>query len=454
MSEAKSGAMSGRGRRAGVAVGANPFSRGAVLAIVLLGAALFVALLWMIGTGTGTGSANDGEGHAEGRGLNGYAAFAGYLEQRGYVVDRQRNKGALMRPGLLVLTPPAFADGEEIQKIVAARRWIGPTMVIAPKWLALGPTREQQQKAKKGWVRLEGTMPVNWKGFLDELSVNTAPAPGARGVWNGAGISAPLPDRSAVLSGAGTGLVRVVGSADGRLTLAGFMDDGGSYPGLEAIAQDRVLHSGEEEAEGEYYPLVIVFEPDLVDNYGMARLENARLAEALVRASGVQPGTAPENAVSFDLTLNGYGNSQNLLTLAFTPPFLAATLCLLLAAVAIGWRAFLRFGPPLVAERAIAFGKRALVSNAAGFVRRSRRLHLLGGPYADRARDRLVAALALSRTLPSEQADAAIDRALAARGHEGEPFSVAARRLRAARSAHDLLKSAREVHALERMLIR
>lgn len=434
----------------GVAVGANPFSVWSVLAMVVIGGLLFVALLWMIGTGTGMGSANDGKAHAEGKGLNGYAAMAGYLERRGFAVETTRNPGALNRPGLLVLTPPAYMKGDEIEKIVLARRYVGPTMVIAPKWLALPPARDQRDKAKKGWVRLEGGGGLEWPGFLDQLSVQTAPLSRQKAGWAGAGLSGALPERLA-RSGAGARLVRIVGSRDGKLTLAGYIDDGGFYPGLEDMALDRVLHSGEDE---ERYPVVLVFEPDLVDNYGMARLENARLAEALVRAIGVEPGDAAENAIVFDMTLPGYARAQNLLTLAFTPPFLAATLCLLLAAVVVGWRAFLRFGPPLVPERAIAFGKRALVSNAAGFVRRTRRLHLLGPPYADRARERLAAALALPRSLDAEHADAAIDRALAARAHDAEPFSVIAARLRAARRSHELLKAARDLHALERMLTR
>ncbi|KMS52625.1 hypothetical protein V474_24030 [Novosphingobium barchaimii LL02] len=446
MSTARDTSTAGR-TPTGIAVGANPFSRWAVLALVLLGGALFVALLWMIATGTGMGSANDGQAHAEGRGLNGYAAFADYIERRGYAVSRVRNQGALNKPGLLVLTPPAFADGKDIEKIVANRRYIGPTLVIAPKWMASQPAREQKKDAKTGWVRLTGTMPPEWRGFLDTLSVRISPLPKTRAAWQGAGLSGVLPDGRYVLSGGGTGLVRIVGSRDGKLTLAGFMDDGGYYPELEDIAQDRVINDEEDE---ERYPVIIVFEPDLLDNYGMARMENARLAEALVRASGVEKG-AP---VSFDMTLPGYSRSQNLLTLAFTPPFLAATLCLLLAALVVGWRGFMRFGPPLVQGRAIAFGKRALVSNAAGFVRRTRRWHLLGGPYADHSRERLVQALALPRTLGPERADAAIDRALAARRHQGEPFSVIAGRLRAARRPHDLLKAARDLHALERMLIR
>lgn len=158
--------------------------------------------------------------------------------------------------------------------------------------------------------------------------------------------------------------------------------------------------------------------------------------------------------VNFDLTLNGHARSANLLTLAFTPPFLAATICLLLAALAIGWRAFLRFGPPTRPDRAIAFGKRALVGNAAGLIRRARRLHLLGGPYIDRARDRLVRGLGLPRHAERSATDEAIDRALAARAPEATPFSTIADRLRSGHSAHEIVKAARELHALERKLVR
>lgn len=120
----------------------------------------------------------------------------------------------------------------------------------------------------------------------------------------------------------------------------------------------------------------------------------------------------------------------------------------------VGWRAFLRFGPPRVAGRAIAFGKRALVANAAGLIRRTRRLHLIAAPYAARARDRLVRSLAITRHADVERTEAAIDRALAARRPDAPPFSAIAARLRAARSPHDILKAAQDLHAIERTLIR
>ncbi|MEY4721259.1 MAG: hypothetical protein RIQ46_984 [Pseudomonadota bacterium] len=426
----------------------SPFSRGGVLALVLLGGVLFVALLWMIGSGMNGGNTNDGGGHAGGKGLNGYAALATLLEKRGLEVRRSQGEGALDDPGLLVLTPPHTADGAELERIVSQRRYLGPTMVILPKWFA-GRIPPGTPGAKAGWVQLFGAQPPQWPGFLDDVSVELAPMPASREPldWLWIDGEGALPDAGQSLSGAGPRLVPLVaGFQDGRI-LAAYVNDGGVWPDLEDMATTPPTTYGEDE---DIYPLVIVFEPDLLNNYGMAKAANAPMAEALFAAAG-QSGNGQ---VIFDLTLNGHARSANLLTLAFTPPYLAATLCLLLAALAAGWRAFLRFGPAAMPGRSIAFGKQALVANAAGLVRRAGRLHLVGAPFADAARERLAHALALPRMADAAATEAAIDRALAARQADAEPFSLVAVRLRQATRAPDMLKAAQELHALERILTR
>lgn len=421
--------------------GGNPFSTRAVLALVLFGAVVFLALLWMIGAGMTGGSTNDGGAHAGGKGLNGYAALAGYLERRGYAVRRSRSEATLDDPGLLVLTPPQNAKGEELEKIVAKRRYAGPTLVVTPKWVA-GPAPQNAKGSKAGWVQLAGTASPSWPGFLDDVAVAIRPMEGGR--WSAHDLNGRLPDAKFVQSGKGARLVPLATGGDGRM-LAGYIQDDGYYPGLAAMA-GAGEGSGEDE---DIFPLVLIFEPDLLDNYGLAQREGAIFADRLVTAMGADR----QAGIAFDLTLNGHARTANLLTLAFTPPFLAATLCLLLAALVAGWRGFLRFGPPRAAGRAIAFGKRALVSNAAGLIRRSRRLHLISAPYAMRARDRLVHALALTRHADAETTEAAIDRALAAH-RDSQAFSATAARLRAARSPHDILTAAQDLHALERTLIR
>ncbi|MCB2076833.1 MAG: DUF4350 domain-containing protein [Novosphingobium sp.] len=430
-----------------IAAGSNPFSARSVLLLVLFGAVVFVALLWMIGSGMATGSANDGGSHAGGKGLNGYAAFAEFAERRGYAVRRSRNEGALDNPGLLVLTPPQWTDGEELESIVSKRRFIGPTLIISPKWVSY-PVPAGTEGAKKGWVQLADTMPPTWKGFLDDVGVTIGPlGKGKAAGWSAAGLSGKLPEARAVLWGEGANLVPLVASRPGGRMLAAFIDDGGDYPLLQDMALAPLRSFDRDNGA---FPLVVVFEPDLLDNYGMGDVGNARLADALLKAMTERTG----RSVTFDLTLNGLGRSANLLTLAFTPPFLAATLCLLLAAIAVGWRAFLRFGPPSKPVRAIAFGKKQLVANAAGLIRRTRRFHLIAAPYLARARLRIVRALGLPREAGPEATDAAIDRALSARNPDATPFSQLAARLSAARRAHDVLNAARDIHTLERTLTR
>ncbi len=432
----------------------SPFSPRTMLALVLFGALAFVGVLWSIGSGLdGDGDMASGA-HVGGKGLIGYAAFADYLDRRGYAVSRVQSLPALKKPGLLVLTPMASADGKKLNDIVNQHRHIGPTMVIMPKWQAL-PAKALRIKAKPGWVVLgDVELPV-WKGFHDDIAVDLKPLSGGESHWQSADASGRLPVPANVISAKGASLIPLVtAGGDGRI-VAGYINDGGQYDALEELATGVVPTVDEDAQDDGLYPLILVFEPDLLNNYGFGDAANATLGETLVRAAlDGESGDGNKGEVAFDLTQNGFVRSQNLLTLAFTPPFLAATLCLLLAALVTGWRGFRRFGPTRLSGPAIAFGKSALVANAAALIRRARRLHLVGAPYADAARDRLARALALPQRLDGAATEAAIDRALAARAPDAQSFSATAAALRNARRPTDMLRAAQTLHSLERMLRR
>jgi hypothetical protein len=319
-------------------------------------------------------------------------------------------------------------------------------VIVTPKWAAvpLDKLNVPVPGAKAGWVTIGGTALPEWKGFLDELAISIAPLPGGR--WTAGDAQGALPDSRNVLSGRGDNLVPLVeGMSPQGPILAGFLADGGAYPELDRIA---LVGSDPGDPDSGLYPVVVVFEPDLLNNFGFARRENALYALRLFEAAAED---APRK-VTFDLSFNGFARKPNLVTLAFTPPFLAATLCFLLAALIVGWRAFLRFGGARAALPPIAYGKAALVANAGGLIRRSGRLHLLAAPYAALVRERLVRALGLPRHAAPSAAEAAIDRALAVRAPDARPFSAAAAALRAARRPIDLLRGAQDLHALERML--
>lgn len=431
---------------------ASPFSPRMALGLVVFGALCFVALLWMLGSGMADPKPGASGGHALGKGLNGYAALNQYLTKRGFKVATVQSRGALLRPGVLILTPPHTADPKELTKLVESRRQAGPTIVVVPKWVATPlPKRLPGGKVKDGFVQLRQTAFPDWTGFYDDVTLSGgALLTGQRkGGWEAAGLTGQLPNPGKVISGDGEYVIPLVMGSGTQQVLAGYISDGGLYPALReaSIEFDEVEPDDEPVAQ---YPVLFVFDADLFDNYGMSRPENALLAERLINAAL----NKQDRVVLFDLTMLGYGRSRSLLSLAFTPPFLAATLCLLLAAAVALWRSVRRFGPALQGGPTIAFGKRALVSNSAGLIYRARRLHLLGAPYADAARERLSRSLALPARLSHDQAEAAIDRALAARAPESVPFSRLAAQLRSARKPTDMLRTARHLHALERTLTR
>ena len=421
----------------------NPaaFTQRGVIALVLFGVLAFVAMLYGLSAATG-GSANDGNAHAGGKGLNGFAGLVALLDADGFDVGKVRDPSGLAQPGLLVLTPPADADGAKLERLVNARRRIGPTMVIAPKWLA---TKAQSITAKRGWVVLGGVVPPQWKGFHDEIGVDLGkPGNAAARTWHANVQSGPLPQAQAIETGTGRGLIPLVTSGEGK-PLAALIGDEGHYDALYEYAGVASTIGGGDAA---LYPLVLVFEPDLLNNWGLADERTALMARALMIASG----GGKRVPIMFDLTLNGYGHSRSLVDLAFRPPYLAATLCLLLAALATGWRAFVRFGPAHLRARTIALGKTALVDNSAGLIRRARRLRLVAAPYATMMRERIALLLRLPRGLDPEATEAAIDAAQARRAPALPPFSQTAEALRQARGAHDLARQAQALQTIEKAL--
>ena len=186
---------------------------------------------------------------------------------------------------------------------------------------------------------------------------------------------------------------------------------------------------------------MLVAEPDLLNNWGLADQTRAALALDLVDIA--RQGT--EGPIRFDLTLNGLGASRNLLTLAFEPPFLAATLTLLLALAIALWRAFSRFGPALRPTPAIAPGKSRLIANGAQVIARSRRLRLLHAPLEAMAKARIARRLGLRETDGDD-----IEAALATR--DAPSLARRLQTLRAARTRNELLRAARSLRDLERTL--
>ncbi len=412
----------------------NPFRPGTVLAVLAIGAAAFILMLYAIGQGWTGGSDRNGGEHAASNGLTGFAGLAEVLENTGYEVRLSRSPSAFDEFGLLVLTPPLLADGEELAQVISERREndYGPTLVILPKWIAFPIPEEIEVEAEEGWVVLLESNSPGWFGTLDfardgELAI------GQTAAWSGFGRSGDLPQEDTVQA-----LVTQPREAIRPLVVD---------------SESDILAGMIEPAEtnDDYYPwpVLVVFEPDLVNNYGMADRERAVAAMRLIETAM----DGEDLPIIFDLTFAGLGASENLLTLAFSPPFLAATLCLILAALVIAWRAFLRFGPARAEAPALARGKRQLARNGAALVARVKRFHLLADPYAALMSKRIGDALGIRETNP-EARNAAIERALERRGFEGPSFAERANNLRAAHGPREIIRAAGALKSIERTLKR
>jgi hypothetical protein len=418
------------------------FSPRTVLGLVLFGAIAFVATLWLIGAGKTDSGPDNGEAHAAGHGLAGYSALVEMLQKQGQDVSLSRNQARLEDQALLVLTPTLWTTADDLKAVIDRRRYTGPTLVILPKWYAVR-VPPLTAGARKGWVQLVAT---SVPGFADDLEGELKMKPkvarleGATADWHGLGLSGTLPDRGHALGLEDGPWASLVRDSKGR-DLVAYADDHGCYPVLDDAAGYNSPTG--DDCEKDKWNVTFVFEPDLFNNYGLADRERALLAARVIDLAR----EGQDIPVVFDLTLAGLGGAKNLLTLAFAPPFLAATLCLLIALVVVGWRGFGRFGPALAETRAIAFGKARLAANAGGFVRRSGRLHLLGPPYAAMAARRIARALGLRGADPG-----AIDAAIARRDPSAPPFSVLAHRLETARGANATLRAAHALHAFERDL--
>ena len=412
--------------------GASPFRPAAVALLLLVGAGAFLLLLVAMGKGwTGEGEGGAGS-HAASNGLDGYAGLVQLLEARGHSVELSRNPGDLTDYSLAVLTPPHFFDAEDIETVLEQRRYVGPTILVRPKWHIAPIDKESAKKAKAGddWVRLAGVSSPDWFSEL-ALAKGSELVTGRTFGWEGFGASGKLakPDSEQAL----------VHQPDLPLDALVVDTEGDMLAGLS-------YYDGDEDA----YPVLVVFDPDLLNNQGLADQARALLAVKLVDSAA---GGETDVPIVFDLTFAGMGNSQNLLTLAFQPPFLAATLCLLLAALVIAWRGFARFGPPVAETPELAQGKAQLARNGAALIGRVRRWHLLAEPFAELVTGRIAAALGIRDGAP-EAREAAIERALLRAGHTETGFSEAAHTLRSASKPGEILRAACALKSIERMLKR
>lgn len=421
---------------------ANPFQRTTIMIMFAVSFAAFVALLYGLGMGDPLASGKNGEAHGASSSIVGYKALASLLEKTGVPVQYSRSPAGMDNEGLLVLTPGPFTPAAEVDAVVQQRAYVGPTMIILPKWQV-----SRDDKLQKGWVfRAEpwGAQPgVEMLNGLAKVSITVGDkAVAGQPQASAVGGQVTTPARPVTIKG--DSVRTIVRGPSSQGALVAYIDDGGVYAQLDSLDESRI--TDKDDIDESFYPVVIVADADLMNNAGMADKATARHALALVKAAA----TASDGGVTFDLTFNGLGRAENLLTLAFAPPFLSATICLITAALAAAWMAFNRFGPPVREKRSMDFGKTALVNNSAAFISRMQRSYLVTDPYADMIRMQSAEAIGISPQTSERDLHQKLD-ALGESG--GNRFSALYQQLVSARKPQEIADGAAALHAWKKEFI-
>lgn len=387
---------------------ANPeaFRARTVAVLLAVGILGFIGMLVMGAYAPDMRSGRNGGAHALSDAATGYSGIVRLADATGRGGRIVRNERFWDTEDLVVVTPEKAAT--DMTKVISMRT-SKPTLVVLPKWMTVA------DQSTTGWVRIAGLTPkFEPQGVLapgNELTVRrlrsgARPLVAANVLLRDIHFTAPRPLQTI----SGEHLKPLITDQEGNIVVAQL-------------------------GEG---PLYILADPDLLSNAGM---KDARQAEAALMLLDYMNSTGAES-VSFDVTLNGFGKSLSPLKLAFDPPFLAMTLAIAAAMLLAALQALGRFGSPRPRPRAIAFGKAALVDNAAMLLRKAGRVKTLGSRYADMIRDRAAVAFGVPARLRDAALDAYLDR-LGGRARFTDLSGIAA----AAEDRHSLLAAAQALHS-------
>lgn len=365
----------------------SPFAARTVLILLVVGVVSFCALAVLSAYAPDLRQGRNGGAHVLSRSAVGYAGVAELLRRLRVTVIASRGPPPSRRTsGLAVLTPPPGITSKELERYDFA----GPVLIVLPKWNTV------QLRTNQDWVRAEGLLDAKLlsANLLKTLAPGSSVAriPGA--VW---------PRLTAVPGSSSPGWTRQIGAVSNLQHLIG--------PGWRALVTDQAGHVLLAQQEhGKFYVLA---EPDLLNTHGMRDAHRAQAAVAMLRM--LRAGDGP---ILFDATLHGLTRSHSPFKLAFEPPFLAATLCGLAAALLLGVRALNRFGPAARPGRALALGKTALAENTAGIVRMAQREGAMAQPYAAMTKNAVARAVGVPREMDDERGLRLLDLLAGSRGSQ------------------------------------
>ena len=394
------------------------FSPKVVLGMVLAGVFAFSAFVVLSTYAPDLQSGDNGQAHALSKSAVGYGGMVKLLRAMNEPVLVTRRALSDEGPALAVLTPDTGVARKAYLDTVLTP---ATTLLVLPKWRG-GP-----DPLHKGWV---GTQePLAAKELTDLLETIKF-------------------SNAAMTIDKDTAVHRLTGVPDGPM--AGLVFETGpirnlrtmARPGLIPVLTDergRIVLGRRGKAED-----YVLSDPDLFNTMGLKDVRTARTGVRILQVLRDEAAEYQENrTIAFDVTLNGFSRSRSVLKLAFEPPFVGATLCLVAAALLMGLHAAARFRAVRRGERALALGKDALIDNSAGLIRMAGREPAMAPRYAELQRAAAIRALGGLRSRGARLEGQALTDFL---DRQGERFGAADsassldEQTRAVRSLGDLMK--------------
>ncbi|NQY98648.1 MAG: DUF4350 domain-containing protein [Henriciella sp.] len=322
----------------------NPFS--AITSAVMIGVGLmvFIAIFALLGWSPDLANKNRAGQHPYSSSALGYGGLVKLLEADGQTVNVSRLASSLeYTDGVLVLTLPRYGlnratefDLENVSE---------PALYVLPKWSGFAD-REKPSWQKDTDLMDRRSVALVAQEFDPDIAIWRLRNPGR--IRTPFGSQSPkFEHEMQVLE---SEVLETVIETPGGTLLA-------KLPGRD---------------------IYILSDPDVVNTFGLARSENARMALGLMDWLKY----FPEQPVTLDATIHGFERSESLLRAIFDVPFLGATMIALATMLLITWGAFIRFGPPNREERVLSFGKKALAESSAGLISMARRESQMAPGYA------------------------------------------------------------------------
>lgn len=449
-------AQSLSGRRSGKRLGLSSvlFRPITLISLILIGCFAFGALIVLGGFAKDLRKAPPGQATPRSVSAVGYKALTEYLDRLGYDVGETRGKRDYYdRESRLVVYSPSRPTGRVKRKLETEQDEV--SLIILPKWSVTQMIPQDGEDARTGWARRTSGKGLYYQSsyhrMLDDIPVirrETSPSPNAKVLFQLEAtrnlsekhepdfkklqyfdLATYWPDFESELLE-----IRRVEMEEKRKKRA--EERGEKYEPKEEKADEEKEDASDEDAEEvkeveEPEPLpnpevlleidgrpvlirleetqtYVLSEPDLLSTMAFQTQGGAQLAAAIIDEIVLNNGYVETQTVDFDVSLHGIEANRNVVKLMVTPPFLAATLCLLAAGGLVAWQGFNRFGDPARLRPDYAQGPVSLAKTAAEFMGIASRAHRTGEDYAQLIRRQVSAHLGY-KTRSTEHIDTLLD---------------------------------------------